>query len=61
MHLKRQKPTQKPYTRPWITSDAETAASDPYNLHHYGELYVQLKAAAALAKSAAELLQEAMG
>ena len=49
----------KTYTRPWITSGAETAAGDPYNLHHYGELYVGLEAAAALSDRAAESLQEA--
>ncbi|MBB6444265.1 acyl-CoA dehydrogenase family protein [Bacillus benzoevorans] len=49
----------KTTTRPWITSGAETAASDPYNLHHYGELFVQLQAASALADRAAESLQNA--
>lgn len=49
----------KTITRPWITSGAETASSDPYNLHHYGELFVQLNAAAALADRAAESLQDA--
>lgn len=49
----------KTITRPWITSGSETAASDPYNLHHYGELFVQLNAASALAGRAAESLQQA--
>jgi alkylation response protein AidB-like acyl-CoA dehydrogenase len=49
----------KTITRPWITSGAESAVSDPYNLHHYGELFVQLNAAAALADRAAESLQDA--
>nr|WP_295970894.1 acyl-CoA dehydrogenase family protein [uncultured Bacillus sp.] len=49
----------KTITRPWITSGVETAASDPYNLHHYGELFVQIKAAAALADTAADAVQDA--
>lgn len=49
----------KTITRPWLTSGAETADRDPYNLHHYGEFFVQLTAASALADRAAESLQEA--
>ncbi len=49
----------KTITRPWITSGAETAANDPYNLHHYGELFVGLQAASALADLAAESLKDA--
>jgi alkylation response protein AidB-like acyl-CoA dehydrogenase len=47
------------YTRPWLTSKAEKATDDPYIIRQYGELYVQLKASAALAQEAAAALQDA--
>ena len=46
-------------TRPWITSGVESATQDPYILRHYGELWVELKAAIALAEEAAEIVQAA--
>jgi alkylation response protein AidB-like acyl-CoA dehydrogenase len=46
-------------TRPWITSGVEQAAKDPYILHHYGEFWIQLKAAIALADQAAQQVQTA--
>ncbi|MFD6439253.1 acyl-CoA dehydrogenase family protein [Peribacillus sp. NPDC060186] len=47
----------KNVTRPWLTSYVEDATSDPYTIRHYGELFVQLKASAALAQNAADALQ----
>ncbi|MGR6118143.1 acyl-CoA dehydrogenase family protein [Aeribacillus composti] len=49
----------KNITRPWLTSKVDQATSDPYTIRQYGDLYVQLKAAAALAKDASNALQEA--
>jgi alkylation response protein AidB-like acyl-CoA dehydrogenase len=49
----------KTTTRPWITSGVEQATQDPYILHHYGELWVNLQAAIALADQAGEKLQAA--
>ncbi len=46
-------------TRPWITSGVESATQDPYILRHYGELWVELKAAIGLAEEAAEIVQAA--
>ncbi|MBX6392432.1 MAG: acyl-CoA dehydrogenase family protein [Burkholderiales bacterium] len=46
-------------TRPWPTSSAASAAEDPYVLHRFGELQIQLSAAVALADDAAERLQAA--
>ncbi|UBF27248.1 acyl-CoA dehydrogenase family protein [Kovacikia minuta CCNUW1] len=46
-------------TRPWITSGVEQASKDPYIMHHYGEFWIQLKAAIALADQAAQQLQAA--
>lgn len=45
-------------TRPWITSCVLSAAEDPYHLHHYGELFVKLKAADALVRQSNEQLQK---
>lgn len=49
--------TAKNYTqnisKPWITSGVSSATQDPYILHHYGELWTELKAAIALADQAA--------
>ncbi|MGG3846103.1 acyl-CoA dehydrogenase family protein [Aeribacillus composti] len=49
----------KNITRPWLTSKVDQATSDPYTIRQYGDLYVQLKAAAALAQDASNALQEA--
>ncbi len=46
-------------TRPWIGSREEKATDDPYMIRQYGELYIQLKAAGALAQEAAVALQTA--
>jgi alkylation response protein AidB-like acyl-CoA dehydrogenase len=45
--------------RPWLTSGVEQASDDPYTLHHYGEMWIDLQAAIALADRAGELLQQA--
>ncbi|OCJ07217.1 acyl-CoA dehydrogenase [Rhizobium sp. AC27/96] len=44
-------------TRPWVTSGVERAADDPYILERVGELTAALKASAALADSAAAIVQ----
>ncbi|NTF45461.1 acyl-CoA dehydrogenase family protein [Rhizobium rhizogenes] len=44
-------------TRPWVTSGVERAADDPYILERVGELTAALKAATALADSAAAIVQ----
>lgn len=44
-------------TRPWVTSGVERAADDPYILERVGELTAALKASAALADSAAAVVQ----
>ncbi|MED1441041.1 acyl-CoA dehydrogenase family protein [Aeribacillus composti] len=49
----------KNITRPWLTSKVDQTTSDPYTIRQYGDLYVQLKAAAALAQDASNALQEA--
>jgi alkylation response protein AidB-like acyl-CoA dehydrogenase len=46
-------------TRPWITSGVERASKDPFIMHHYGELWMQLKAAISLAEQAAQQVQTA--
>lgn len=46
-------------TRPWISSTVDAATADPYILHHYGELWVNLTAATCLADRAGTLLQAA--
>ncbi|WP_026735460.1 acyl-CoA dehydrogenase family protein [Fischerella sp. PCC 9605] len=46
-------------TRPWITSGVDRASKDPYILHHYGELWTELKAAIGLASQAAQQVQTA--
>lgn len=55
--------TAKNYTqtqsRPWLTSGVEQATQDPYTLHHYGEMAIQLQAATALTDRATTLLQQA--
>jgi alkylation response protein AidB-like acyl-CoA dehydrogenase len=46
-------------TRPWITSGVDSASKDPYILHHYGELWIGLKAASTFADVTAQKLQAA--
>ncbi len=46
-------------TRPWITSGVDRASKDPFIMHHYGELWMQLKAAIGLAEQAAQQVQTA--
>jgi alkylation response protein AidB-like acyl-CoA dehydrogenase len=45
--------------RPFFGSTAERATDDPYVLAHYGELYVQIEAAAGLLDAAGRALQAA--
>ncbi|TCU33564.1 acyl-CoA dehydrogenase family protein [Rhizobium azibense] len=47
-------------TRPWVTSGVERAAEDPYILERVGEFRAALKAAAALADSAALVVQASL-
>lgn len=47
-------------TRPWITSGVDRASDDPYILERVGEFTAALKASAALADSAAAVVQEAL-
>lgn len=44
-------------SRPWLTSHVDHAENDPYTIGHYGDLFVQLKASAALAQNAVDALQ----
>jgi alkylation response protein AidB-like acyl-CoA dehydrogenase len=46
-------------TRAWMTSGVESAAQDPFILHHYGEFWAELQAAIALANQAAAQIQVA--
>ncbi len=46
-------------TRPWLTSGVDRATEDPYILHHYGSLWVDLEAAGCLVDRATEILQDA--
>ncbi|MBV9388899.1 MAG: acyl-CoA dehydrogenase family protein [Chroococcidiopsidaceae cyanobacterium CP_BM_ER_R8_30] len=46
-------------TKPWVTSGVDSATQDPYILHHYGELWTELRAAIGLAEEAAEIVQAA--
>ena len=46
-------------TRPWLTSGVEQATADPYILHHYGEMWMNLQAATHLVDQAGESLQSA--
>ncbi|HEY9618837.1 MAG TPA: acyl-CoA dehydrogenase family protein [Crinalium sp.] len=46
-------------TRPWITSGVDSASKDPYILHTYGELWIELKAAIAYADKVAQQVQAA--
>ena len=47
----------KTSTRPWLTSNVTVATEDPYYVYHYGEFFVKLQAAAALAQIANTKLQ----
>ncbi len=49
----------KTNTRPWITSGVNSATQDPYILHNYGDFWVEIQGAIALADSAAEKVQAA--
>lgn len=46
-------------SKPWLTSGVDRATQDPYVLHHYGQMQIQLQAATALADQAGVLLQQA--
>lgn len=46
-------------TRPWPGSGVARAADEPAIVHHYGEMWVHLRAAACLADEAAGRLEEA--
>ena len=45
--------------RPWAASGVARAADDPYTVHRYAEMHLTTTAAAALADSAAQQLQQA--
>jgi alkylation response protein AidB-like acyl-CoA dehydrogenase len=45
--------------RPWFTSGVERAVDDPFTQQHYGEMWIALRAAAALANEAEHKLQKA--
>lgn len=47
----------KTKTRPWLTSGVDSATQDPYILHHYGDMWINLQAAEVVTDKAAELLQ----
>jgi alkylation response protein AidB-like acyl-CoA dehydrogenase len=49
----------KNVSRPWLNSGVEKATNDPYTIRQYGDLFVQLKASEALARNAADALQDA--
>lgn len=46
-------------SKPWLTSGVDRATQDPYVLHHYGQMQIQLQAATALTDQAGILLQQA--
>lgn len=46
-------------TRPWLTSGVDSATQDPYILHHYGDMWINLQAATVLTDNAGKLLQAA--
>ena len=45
--------------RPWFTSGVERAIDDPFTQQHYGDLWIALRGAIALAEAAALQLQKA--
>lgn len=49
----------KTQTRPWLTSGVNSASQDPYILHHYGEMWVNLHSATVLTDKAGEVLDAA--
>lgn len=49
----------KTTTKPWITSGVNRATKDPYILHHYGDFWVELQGAIALADQVAQQVQAA--
>lgn len=48
----------KTETRPWVTSHVAASTEDPYHIYHYGELFVQLQAASALAEKSNDVLEK---
>lgn len=46
-------------TKPWVSSGVDSATQDPYILQHYGDMWIDLRAAVALTDKAAELVQAA--
>ncbi|MEH2010284.1 acyl-CoA dehydrogenase family protein [Nostoc sp.] len=49
----------KTTTKPWMTSGVDSATQDPYILHDYGDFWIEIQAAIALADQAAEKVQAA--
>jgi alkylation response protein AidB-like acyl-CoA dehydrogenase len=49
----------KTTTKPWITSGVNKTTEDPYILHHYGDFWVELQGAIALADRVAQQVQAA--
>lgn len=45
-------------TRPWVTATVDEVKNDPYNIYHYGELFIKLKAADALVCISNEQLEK---
>ena len=45
--------------RPWISSGVDRAIDDPFTQQHYGDLWIALRGAIALAEAAANQLQQA--
>lgn len=45
--------------RPWLYSEAATAADDPFTQNRFGDMYVQVQAAVAMADRAADAIQQA--
>lgn len=45
--------------RPWLTSGVSQATADPFTQQHYGEMWIRLQAAIAMADGAATRLQRA--
>ncbi|HEY9727356.1 MAG TPA: acyl-CoA dehydrogenase family protein [Chroococcales cyanobacterium] len=49
----------KTQTRAWLTSGVDSASQDPYILHDYGEMWVNLQAATLLTDKAGEVVDAA--
>ncbi|MTJ52688.1 monooxygenase [Anabaena sp. UHCC 0253] len=47
------------YKKPWLTSEVKSVSQDPFILHHYGTMWVDLQGTNALINQAIELLQAA--